>query len=61
MMLKVAVPANGAALVKLPDARIEAVTESGVALADAPGCANPRQEAGCVVIEVGAGEYTFQW
>jgi alpha-L-rhamnosidase len=61
MTLKVAVPANGAALVKLPDARIEAVTESGVALADAPGCANPRQEAGCVVIEVGAGEYTFQW
>lgn len=61
MTLTLTVPANGAALVKLPEARLETVTESGVALTEAPGCINPHQEDNCVALEVGAGEYVFYW
>lgn len=59
MHLSVIVPANGAALVRLPNARLIDVIESGVALPEADGCTNPRQEADRVIVEVDAGEYTF--
>ncbi|MFZ1771699.1 MAG: alpha-L-rhamnosidase C-terminal domain-containing protein, partial [Caldilinea sp.] len=59
MRLSVSAPANGAARVRLPHARLDQVTEGGVMLAMAEGCVHSQQEAEAVVVEVGAGDYTF--
>jgi len=59
MRLSVSVPANGGARVRLPHARLDQVAEGDVMLAVAEGCAHSQQEAGAVVVEIGAGDYTF--
>ena len=61
MEVSLSVPANGAALVRLPGATLDAVTEGGAPLSMADGCANARQEAGAVVVEIGAGAYVFTY
>ncbi len=58
-MFAVTVPANGAALIRLPHAALDEVTEGGVALAAAAGCTDPRQDRIDTVVELGAGEYVF--
>jgi len=57
--VSVSVPANGAALVRLPGATLDAVTEGGAPLSTAVGCTNARQDGDAVVVEVGAGAYVF--
>ncbi|MCB0069401.1 MAG: hypothetical protein KDD77_19695, partial [Caldilineaceae bacterium] len=61
MEVSLSVPANGAALVRLPGATLDAVTEGGAPLSMADGCANARQEADAVVVEVEAGAYVFTY
>ena len=61
MEVSVSVPANGAALVRLPGATLDAVTEGGTPLSAAGGCTNARQDDDAVVVEVGAGNYVFDF
>jgi alpha-L-rhamnosidase len=57
--LTVRVPPNTRATVRLPRARLAAVTESGQPLEGAKDVLSPRQDKDDVVLEVGSGEYRF--
>jgi len=57
--LIVEVPANTAATIRLPGARLAGATESGQALTSAPGLSSPRQDGPDVVVEAGSGRYRF--
>ena len=57
--LTVTVPANTSAEVVLPATTVEAASESGVSLAEAPGVVSAREDEGSVVVTVGSGDYTF--
>ncbi|MEX0747217.1 MAG: family 78 glycoside hydrolase catalytic domain, partial [Rhodothermales bacterium] len=55
----VTVPPNTTATVRLPEARLQDVTESGGAVGSAVGVANAYQDGEDVVVEIGSGEYQF--
>jgi alpha-L-rhamnosidase len=57
----VRVPANARATVRLPAARLAAVTESGRALATSEGVTSAVQNGGVVVVGIGSGEYVFEY
>jgi alpha-L-rhamnosidase len=57
--LAVEVPPNTTATVRLPDARVAGVTESGRALTTGDGITALRQDGESVVVEVGSGRYSF--
>jgi alpha-L-rhamnosidase len=57
--LDVEVPPNTTASVRVPAARIPAVTESGRPLAAVNGIAGARQDGDAVVVDVGSGRYAF--
>jgi alpha-L-rhamnosidase len=59
--VKVAIPPNARATVRLPGATLAAVTESGHAVASAPGIKSALQDGADVVIETGAGRYAFAY
>ncbi len=59
--LMVVIPVNTRATVRLPDAAIASVTESGKKLSEAEGIVSSRQEGGDAVIEVGSGNYSFDY
>jgi alpha-L-rhamnosidase len=59
-ILEVTIPPNSQATVHLPVAEASAVTESGVALAEARGVTPLRAKAGDVVLRVVAGTYRFE-
>lgn len=59
LVLRVHIPANTTAQVRIPGAGPEAVTEGGKPLAAAPGVTEVAAENGAVVCRVGAGEYEF--
>jgi alpha-L-rhamnosidase len=59
--LKVEVPPNTRATVRLPGATLAAVTEGGRGLAGLPGVAAARQDADDVVVELGSGRYAFSY
>ena len=59
--LRVDVPANTSATVRLPDARLAAVTEGGQPLSSGNGMGTPRQDGAAVVVEVGSGAYRFAY
>jgi alpha-L-rhamnosidase len=56
--LQVTIPINTTATVYLPAASVDAVTESGRALTEAPGVGSVKMEQG-VVVEIGSGTYHF--
>ena len=58
--LEVTLPANTRATIHVPSTSEESVTESGVALSEAPGLRVVGREPGATVVEVGAGTYCFQ-
>lgn len=58
-VLKVVIPANTAATVYLPAKSVEAVTESGDALAAAIGVKSFKMENDRALIEIGSGSYDF--
>lgn len=53
------VPPNAHATIRIPNATLERVTESGRPLKEAPGLRNPRQDGADVVVEAGSGDYRF--
>jgi len=57
--LTVEVPANSRATVRLPEAAMDQMTESGKALAVGDGVASIRSDGNSVVVEVGSGRYVF--
>ncbi len=61
MTLRVTVPANTTAVVRLPGADFDRITEGGQPLSETAGVSKPRQEDGDVVLTAAAGRYTFRW
>jgi alpha-L-rhamnosidase len=59
--LEVVVPANTRATVRLPDASLAQVTESGGPLARAEGVRRAEQDGDAIVVEVGSGQYRFAY
>jgi alpha-L-rhamnosidase len=61
MTLRIEVPANTTATVRLPSARIEEVTEGGNALSSSPGISGVRQADDAVFAEASSGVYVFEF
>jgi alpha-L-rhamnosidase len=61
LRLDVTIPANTRAVVTLPGATLDQVTESGISLAQAEGVANPAQVDKDTQLEVGSGVYRFEY
>ncbi len=61
MKLRVEVPANTTATIRLPKAGLEQVTESGKALQSSPGISGVRQGDDAVFAEAGSGIYGFDF
>src|SRR5688572_3419251 len=61
MRVTVRVPANARATVRLPAARLTAVTESGRAVATSEGVTSAVQNGDVVVVGIGSGEYVFEY
>jgi hypothetical protein len=59
--LAVTIPANARATVRLPDASLEDVTESGQPLSGAEGITQAYQDGDVVVVEAGSGQYEFSY
>ena len=59
MTVRVEVPANTTATVRLPKAKLEEVSEEGKPLADRADILGARQSRDEVVLEVGSGKYVF--
>lgn len=57
----VRLPPNTRATVLLPSAGLDDVRENGRGLADDPGVGGARQEAGTVALELGSGDYQFEY
>ena len=60
MMLKIEVPANTTATVRVPHAKLEEVREGGKPLEGRSDISRARQAEGAVVLEVGSGKYVFE-
>ncbi len=61
MTVRVKIPANTTATIRLPDAEASRVMEGGKPLAQVSDLRNVRQEAGRVVMDVGSGSYEFTY
>lgn len=59
--LRVEVPANTRATVRLPKAQLAAVTESGQPLRAGNGITDVHQDGSVTVVEIGSGEYRFNY
>ena len=59
--MSVTVPPNARGTVRLPGAALAAVTESGRAVASAPGVTRAAQDGEDVVVEVGSGQYVLAY
>ena len=59
MTVRIEVPANTTATVRLPKAKLEEVSEEGKPLADRADILGARQSRDAVVLEVGSGKYVF--
>jgi len=60
MTLKIRVPANTTATVRLPNAKLEEVSEGGKPLAGRTDISRAQQTGDAVVVEVGSGKYVFE-
>ena len=60
MTLKIEVPANTTATVRVPNAKLEDVSEGGKPLSGRTDISKARQEGDAVVLEVGSGKYMFE-
>ncbi|HKH94429.1 MAG TPA: alpha-L-rhamnosidase C-terminal domain-containing protein, partial [Gemmatimonadaceae bacterium] len=61
MRMTVRVPPNARATVHLPAAKLASVTESGGAVGRAAGVTSSVQSGDTAVVEIGSGEYTFEY
>ena len=60
LTLKIEVPANTTATVRLPNAKLQEVSEGGKPLADRSDISQARQVKGAVLLDVGSGKYVFK-
>jgi alpha-L-rhamnosidase len=60
MTLKIEVPANTTATVRLPNAKLAEVSEGGKPVEGRTGISRTRQIQDAVVLEVGSGKYLFE-
>ena len=60
LILKIEVPANTTATVRVPGAKLEEVREEGKSLTGRPDISGVRQDGDAVVLEVGSGKYVFE-
>lgn len=60
LTLKIEVPPNTTASVRIPNAQLNDVTEGGASLAGRAGILHPAQSENSVVLEIGSGKYEFQ-
>ncbi|HVN81221.1 MAG TPA: alpha-L-rhamnosidase C-terminal domain-containing protein, partial [Terriglobia bacterium] len=60
MVLRVEIPANTTATIRLPKAKLDQVTESGQPLQSSKGISGPRQIEDAVLAETGSGTYVFE-
>jgi alpha-L-rhamnosidase len=60
MTVKIRVPANTTATVRLPNAKLEEVSEGGKPLAGRADISRAQQTGDAVVLDVGSGEYVFR-
>jgi alpha-L-rhamnosidase len=61
MRVTVRVPPNASATVRLPSARVGAVTEGGRSVATAEGVSSATQSGDSAVVSIGSGEYVFEY
>ncbi len=61
MTLRVVIPANTTATIRLPHARLEDVLESGAPLQSSSEIRGPRQVSDAVVADTGSGSYVFEY
>jgi alpha-L-rhamnosidase len=61
LLVHVIVPPNTTASVRLPSARLAAVREGDVPVAEAAGVRTPRQDGNDVTLDVGSGTYEFSY
>jgi alpha-L-rhamnosidase len=59
--LRVSIPANTSASVRLDGASLEDVTEGGTSLAGRDDIGPARQADGAVIVEIGSGNYLFEY
>jgi alpha-L-rhamnosidase len=59
--LRVTVPANTSATVRLPGATLKEVTESGRVLSEVESIIGVRQDDGSTIVQVGSGHYEFTY
>jgi alpha-L-rhamnosidase len=59
--LSVDVPANTTATVRLPNAKLETVTDGGKPIQGLDGVTASRQDGETAVVDVGSGQYRFAW
>jgi alpha-L-rhamnosidase len=60
LTLRVEIPANTTATVRLPNAKLEQVTENGASLQASPGVSRALQSEDAVTAELGSGSYVFE-
>ena len=61
LTVRVTVPPNTHATIRLPGARLASVTESGVAVTRATGVTRAAQDGDAVMLEAGSGRYTLSY
>lgn len=61
LIVRITVPPNTSASVRLPGATLGAVREGGAPVVSAPGVRGPKQDGDAVTLEVGSGEYAFSY
>lgn len=60
LILRIEVPANTTATIRVPNAKLDQVVEDGTPLGTNSEITKPRQAGDMVVLEVGSGTYTFE-
>jgi alpha-L-rhamnosidase len=61
MYLSIRIPPNTTATIRLPNAKMANITEGGKKLSDNADLKNSRADGQAVKVEVGSGEYAFEW
>jgi alpha-L-rhamnosidase len=61
LTLRVEIPANTTATVRLPKAKLEQATENGKPLQESPGVSHVQQMGDAVTAEIGSGTYLFEY
>jgi alpha-L-rhamnosidase len=60
LQLKVEIPPNTTATIRIPGAKIQEITENGAPLVVRAGIDAARNDAGSAVLEIGSGQYAFE-